>query len=142
PFVLLFLFFTDTAPTEIYTLSLHDALPILIGLIGVGSMPPVHRIHPVGGPGPSSLPPWCRWSSSEPGWPVSPPRGGWSPTGTRWSCWRRATGSAVGSRGRRWRTALTSSSAGSGSARGTTGCGHWSPNWDWRRSGPTTTRAG
>ena len=24
-----FFFFTDTAPTEIYTLSLHDALPIL-----------------------------------------------------------------------------------------------------------------
>src|SRR5947209_14601722 len=26
---LLFFFFNDTAPTEIYTLSLHDALPIL-----------------------------------------------------------------------------------------------------------------
>src|SRR5688572_31601404 len=26
-----FLFFTDTAPTEIYTLSLHDALPISHG---------------------------------------------------------------------------------------------------------------
>src|SRR5438034_5610669 len=25
-------FFNDTAPTEIYTLSLHDALPILIGI--------------------------------------------------------------------------------------------------------------
>src|SRR5690554_7356856 len=24
-------FFTDTSPTEIYTLSLHDALPILVG---------------------------------------------------------------------------------------------------------------
>src|SRR5207253_10559578 len=27
-FFFLFFFFTDTAPTEIYTLSLHDALPI------------------------------------------------------------------------------------------------------------------
>src|SRR2546428_9399620 len=27
----MFFFFNDTAPTEIYTLSLHDALPILIG---------------------------------------------------------------------------------------------------------------
>src|SRR5260363_135786 len=28
-FILFFFFFNDTAPTEIYTLSLHDALPIL-----------------------------------------------------------------------------------------------------------------
>ena len=28
-FVVLFFFFNDTATTEIYTLSLHDALPIL-----------------------------------------------------------------------------------------------------------------
>src|SRR5438132_8279755 len=28
-YILLFLFFNDTATTEIYTLSLHDALPIL-----------------------------------------------------------------------------------------------------------------
>src|SRR2546421_10346906 len=28
-FFLIFFFFNDTAPTEIYTLSLHDALPIL-----------------------------------------------------------------------------------------------------------------
>ena len=27
-------FFNDTATTEIYTLSLHDALPILVGTIG------------------------------------------------------------------------------------------------------------
>src|SRR2546429_2860096 len=31
-----FFFFNDTATTEIYTLSLHDALPILIGLAGGG----------------------------------------------------------------------------------------------------------
>src|SRR5207253_10971419 len=30
---LYFFFFTDTAPTEIYTLSLHDALPILFASI-------------------------------------------------------------------------------------------------------------
>src|SRR5690606_41991932 len=30
PFLLFFFFFNDTATTEIYTLSLHDALPILI----------------------------------------------------------------------------------------------------------------
>src|SRR5688572_31181885 len=29
---MLFFFFDDTAPTEIYTLSLHDALPICTGL--------------------------------------------------------------------------------------------------------------
>src|SRR2546430_5549159 len=29
-----FFFFNDTATTEIYTLSLHDALPILLGLVG------------------------------------------------------------------------------------------------------------
>src|SRR5258708_15553901 len=30
-----FFFFNDTATTEIYTLSLHDALPILAGFIGL-----------------------------------------------------------------------------------------------------------
>src|SRR3989475_4415767 len=33
--MLLFFFFNDTATTEIYTLSLHDALPILERLTGV-----------------------------------------------------------------------------------------------------------
>ena len=28
-----FFFFNDTATTEIYTLSLHDALPILFGMV-------------------------------------------------------------------------------------------------------------
>src|SRR6266566_9678909 len=38
-----FFFFNDTATTEIYTLSLHDALPISLG---VARHPPVHqRIH-------------------------------------------------------------------------------------------------
>src|SRR2546425_9361258 len=43
-----FFFFNDTATTEIYTLSLHDALPILAGLAG-------------GRPGPgTSRGPWPR----------------------------------------------------------------------------------
>ena len=33
------LFFNDTATTEIYTLSLHDALPILAGALGVDPRP-------------------------------------------------------------------------------------------------------
>src|SRR3712207_7870816 len=34
-FIYLIFFFNDTATTEIYTLSLHDALPIFVG-VGVG----------------------------------------------------------------------------------------------------------
>src|SRR2546427_9009576 len=34
--LLLFFFFNDTATTEIYTLSLHDALPILVGAVAGG----------------------------------------------------------------------------------------------------------
>src|SRR5205807_8316154 len=33
PSFLLFFFFNDTATTELYTLSLHDALPILTGAV-------------------------------------------------------------------------------------------------------------
>src|SRR5438067_5806376 len=32
-FILLFFFFNDTATTEIYTLSLHDALPIFLDVV-------------------------------------------------------------------------------------------------------------
>src|SRR3989442_5785415 len=39
--LLLFFFFNDTATTEIYTLSLHDALPIFLGREAVGE-----RQHP------------------------------------------------------------------------------------------------
>src|SRR5476651_2894310 len=46
-----FFFFNDTATTEIYTLSLHDALPISSGCI---------RSRP-----PSSSPNSCRWRSEE-----------------------------------------------------------------------------
>ena len=35
--VIIFFFFNDTATTEIYTLSLHDALPILLKNIGTNS---------------------------------------------------------------------------------------------------------
>src|SRR2546430_17290213 len=34
----LFFFFNDPATTEIYTLSLHDALPIFIGTAGVSAV--------------------------------------------------------------------------------------------------------
>src|SRR5256885_13799983 len=36
-------FFNDTATTEIYTLSLHDALPIYRGQAGAGRRHPLHR---------------------------------------------------------------------------------------------------
>src|SRR3989442_12459340 len=45
-FLLIFFFFNDTATTEIYTLSLHDALPIsyllLVGALGTAGQ--VYRI--------------------------------------------------------------------------------------------------
>src|SRR2546428_13575073 len=37
--IFFFFFFNDTATTEIYTLSLHDALPILRFLSGLASLP-------------------------------------------------------------------------------------------------------
>src|SRR2546425_12126030 len=41
-FCLFFFFFNDTATTEIYTLSLHDALPICSGGVSIRSrLPPV-----------------------------------------------------------------------------------------------------
>src|SRR5476649_3023675 len=40
-FALLFFFFNDTATTEIYTLSLHDALPISYKLNGKFNIPQV-----------------------------------------------------------------------------------------------------
>src|SRR5437667_7922016 len=35
-FAVMFFFFNDTATTEIYTLSLHDALPIYAGTVPIG----------------------------------------------------------------------------------------------------------
>src|SRR5437660_12921610 len=42
-FFFLFFFFNDTATTEIYTLSLHDALPICCGQGRPGGSPPRWR---------------------------------------------------------------------------------------------------
>src|SRR5256885_10748039 len=42
PFVFFFFFFNDTATTEIYTLSLHDALPISLEL-GMGQQRGLER---------------------------------------------------------------------------------------------------
>src|SRR6476620_12688916 len=42
----LFFFFNDTATTEIYTLSLHDALPISTWVPSVCTRPRVIRPHP------------------------------------------------------------------------------------------------
>src|SRR5690348_18487763 len=48
---LLFFFFNDTATTEIYTLSLHDALPISPGgLLQQGDDHPFHRARRDGRP--------------------------------------------------------------------------------------------
>src|SRR2546430_14063978 len=44
--IILFFFFNDTATTEIYTLSLHDALPISSGYFFDGSKPGGFRIQP------------------------------------------------------------------------------------------------
>src|SRR2546426_5912339 len=44
-----FFFFNDTATTEIYTLSLHDALPILVDVIpGRVPQPLAERVHLAG----------------------------------------------------------------------------------------------
>src|SRR6266446_10456158 len=43
-FFLFFFFFNDTATTEIYTLSLHDALPILARSPGPVTLPLVNRV--------------------------------------------------------------------------------------------------
>src|SRR3712207_8762162 len=39
--IMFFFFFNDTATTEIYTLSLHDALPILIGVLALQMISPL-----------------------------------------------------------------------------------------------------
>src|SRR5207253_10926248 len=39
PSCIFFLFFNDTSTTDIYTLSLHDALPISFGFSGAGRRP-------------------------------------------------------------------------------------------------------
>src|SRR5436305_7552088 len=46
-FYSLFFFFHDTAPTEIYTLSLHDALPIFLGA-GITGIVSASILHDLG----------------------------------------------------------------------------------------------
>src|SRR2546430_7337963 len=48
-----FFFFNDTATTEIYTLSLHDALPILVMVMMRGAL---SHVRPNGMPTPASYP--------------------------------------------------------------------------------------
>src|SRR2546422_7761147 len=43
-FLTFFFFFNDTAPTEIYTLPLHDALPIWTGLRAAAARPHVNHV--------------------------------------------------------------------------------------------------
>src|SRR2546430_12896660 len=45
--VFVFFFFNDTATTEIYTLSLHDALPIYLALAVAGSRMRRHSVEAV-----------------------------------------------------------------------------------------------
>src|SRR3712207_7299683 len=45
----------DRAPTEIYTLSLHDALPISDAVAAVGDQPVGYRAGPVPGPHPPDV---------------------------------------------------------------------------------------
>src|SRR3712207_8988478 len=45
-------FFNETATTEIYTLSLHDALPIPAGRLAEGERHPLGVPHPAPGQGP------------------------------------------------------------------------------------------
>src|SRR5215213_670833 len=55
-FFCLFFFFNDTATTEIYTLSLHDALPISPPHKGLRSQPPVSQLPVPHGGGVRALP--------------------------------------------------------------------------------------
>src|SRR2546430_13473238 len=77
-FFFFFFFFNDTATTEIYTLSLHDALPISIGWQLVGQVPrrrkgwgilPARGADPAAGweemPVPHSQMPWLADPRSE-----------------------------------------------------------------------------
>src|SRR2546422_11644279 len=57
-----FFFFNDTATTEIYTLSLHDALPILLGARAAatrerGIHAGLHTVHPPAGEAPAAVTP-------------------------------------------------------------------------------------
>src|SRR5690349_25084971 len=45
PLLFTFFFFNDTATTEIYTLSLHDALPILLAGVAVFTVPVIFELN-------------------------------------------------------------------------------------------------
>src|SRR6266542_1248509 len=58
-FCFFFFFFNDTATTEIYTLSLHDALPILAAVLQrVSVLPRASQKTPPAAPQENLLPPW------------------------------------------------------------------------------------
>ena len=60
-------FFNDTATTEIYTLSLHDALPIYAGVMGVRDYAHSHFVNSVRFPDKDGCGYFTRiWAS--PGW--------------------------------------------------------------------------
>src|SRR6266496_4780831 len=61
-FLFVFFFFNDTATTEIYTLSLHDALPICC--------PRPDELTP-------AIPADCKIGTGRDAWPASPPPPGW-----------------------------------------------------------------
>src|SRR5258706_10447624 len=61
PCIHFFFFFNDTATTEIYTLSLHDALPICLFYRGR----PFSSLSPLPSPSPLSLPPRSEEHTSE-----------------------------------------------------------------------------
>src|SRR6266446_10880070 len=48
--IFFFFFFNDTATTEIYTLSLHDALPTLPGIVVTRPPPAIRSGSPSGAP--------------------------------------------------------------------------------------------
>src|SRR3712207_7177310 len=77
-----FFFFNDTATTEIYTLSLHDALPIFLG------PPPVRRLGGLCRAACGCVPSGRRWSRS-PGRRTRPARRhrtGSGRSGRQWPC--------------------------------------------------------
>src|SRR6266498_6066641 len=89
----LFFFFNDTATTEIYTLSLHDALPI----------PPTCSASPTAASC-APAPPPTYWPSTATPWPTSAPSPAPPPcsrTAAGWSEPRLAVGEATAGRGRR-----------------------------------------
>src|SRR3712207_6994653 len=62
---MMFFFFNDTATTEIYTLSLHDALPIFFSLVMLTSMSSGREFSPTIMPSYTSVPGASRRRSEE-----------------------------------------------------------------------------